>query len=90
MDTRVFQKPEIAYASYPDWFGDWMQTRGKIPVVKIDDGWHCMQALMFLFTGLAFLIAGTLWKKYGYWCLLIFILRTAVHGIVFETVYPML
>jgi len=90
MDTRVFYPMDKAYWSYPDWFRRWMQTRGKIPVVKIDDGWHSMQALMFLFLGVGYLLCGTMFQEYGYWVLLSIPARTVIHGIVFELVYPML
>ena len=89
MDTRVFYDKSMAYKSYPEFFRLWMQRRGTVPVIKIDDGWHMMQALCFLFTGIAYFIAGTLWPDYGVWCLLIIPLRTVVHGIIFEMVYPM-
>jgi hypothetical protein len=89
MDTRVFQSPDKAFARTPDWFRKWMQTRVKIPVIKIDDGWHSMQALMFLFIGVGYLLCGTQFEHYGYWILLSIPARTLVHGVVFELVYPM-
>jgi hypothetical protein len=90
MDTRSFQDGTKAFMSYPAWFRDWMHRLGTVPVIKIDDGWHAMQALMFLFTGLAFFLSGVLYPEYGYWTLLVFILRAVVHGIVFEYFYPIL
>lgn len=89
MDTRGFLVPAIAYKSYPNWFREWMQRRGKIPIVKIDDGWHSMQALMFLCLGVAFLLCGIQWSEIGMWVFASIPLRTVVHGIVFEALYPM-
>lgn len=89
MDTRTFQTRDSAFKSYPVWFREWMQRRGTFPVIKIDDGWHSMQALCFLSLGLAYLLAGTLWPEYGLWTLLVFLLRAGVHGLVFEWLYPM-
>ena len=89
MDTRTFQKPDRAFQSYPRWFRLWMQRRGDIPIIKIDDGWHSAQAALFLLTGVAYLIAGSLWTDYGWWILLSIPLRSVVHGVVFEWIYPM-
>jgi hypothetical protein len=89
MDTRTFQKPDRAYQSYPRWFRLWMQRRGDTPIIKIDDGWHFMQAVMFLLTGAAYLIAGAMWAEIGWWALLSIPLRSIVHGMVFEYFYPM-
>lgn len=64
-----------------------MQRRGKIPVIKIDDGWHGMQMLMFLFIGLAYLLIGTLYSELGLWIFASLILRSVIHGPVFELAY---
>ena len=89
MDTRVFQDRIEAFQSGPVWFKHWMQTRGKIPVIKIDDGWHMMQLVCFLSLGIGYLLCGMLYSEIGYWVFLSIPLRTIVHGIVFETAYPM-
>lgn len=89
MDTRTFHPQDKAFRSYPDWFRLWMQRRGDTPIIKIDDGWHFAQSLMFLCLGSAYLIAGSQWVDYGWWILLSIPLRSVVHGVVFEWVYPM-
>lgn len=103
MDTRVFQDAALAFASCPDWLREWMQARGTVPVIKIDDGWHGMQMLMFLAYGGAFFVAGrafTLfdaetWLYPRWWrTALLFVafvlLRAAVHGLTFESLYPIM
>lgn len=87
MDARVFQPRETAFRRYPAWFRDWMQRRGKIPVIKIDDGWHATQAAMFLTIGCAYLLCGTLYAGLGLWVFAAIPVRTLVHGIVFEASY---
>jgi hypothetical protein len=103
MDTCVFQNAALAFASCPDWMREWMQARGTVPVIKIDDGWHGMQMLMFLAYGGAFFAAGRaytlfdaeMWMYPRWWrTALLFVafvlLRAAVHGLVFESLYPIM
>jgi hypothetical protein len=103
MDTRVFQSPALAFASCPDWLRDWMQARSSFPLVKITDGWHGMQMLMFASYGAAFfagaraftLFEAEMWAHPRWWrTFLAFValalLRAGVHGLVFETLYPIL
>jgi hypothetical protein len=89
MDTKVFYSSK-AFDRAPEWFRKWMMKRGKIPVIKIDDGWHMMQMIMFLCLGLAYLLIGAMWQEWGYWILLSIPARTVIHGAVFELTYPLL
>ena len=87
MDARVFQPKETAFGKYPNWFREWAARKSVIPIIKIDDLWHGMQMLMFLFIGLAYLLIGTLYSDLGLWIFASVILRSLVHGAVFELAY---
>jgi hypothetical protein len=87
MDARVFQSREVAFRKYPAWFREWMQKRGEIPIIKIDDGWHSMQMLMFLSIALGYLCYAPLFQQFGCWILLSIPIRTVIHGLVFEAAY---
>jgi hypothetical protein len=103
MDTRVFQSAAQAFASCPDWLREWMQARSTFPIMKITDGWHGMQAIMFLSYGGAFFLASRaitlfdseMWPYPRWWrTVLLFItlvlIRAGVHGLVFEKLYPIM
>jgi hypothetical protein len=103
MDTRVFQSASVAFASCPDWLRDWMRSRSSVPIIKITDGWHAMQMVMFAAYGAAFFLAGRsitlfeseLWAHPRWWrTMLLFValaaVRALVHGLVFESIYPIM
>lgn len=57
MDTRTFYR-ETGFERSPAWLRDWMRKRSAVPVIKITDGWHGMQAVWHLAYAAAWLAAG--------------------------------
>lgn len=101
MDARVFAPWSMDKLG---WFGRWMKSSGVVPIIKIDDGWHTMQMLMFLFFGIGivracwFTVQYTVNNLYGpykfkyfvYALIIFYAVRALAQGIFFEGTYALL
>lgn len=83
MDASKFRRA-TAFWWAPDSFYEWMTREGKMPVLKLDDGWHVFQAGFLLFFALGIWMAGGGYG-YGLWPFAgAYLVKNAVHYLVFE------
>ena len=99
MDTKVFYG-KLGFANWPDWFQEWMFRKGTFPVLKIDDGWHGSQVVMFLALAVGVWIMATesgrqlkgqdaWWKQLIAFLLVWVVLRNIGQFLGFELFYPL-